>query len=89
MVNAGCADKDIAHLNHHLKEFKAQGKDVSMEFFSDQNSLVAGNFHYYIIFYYKKNYYDIDLKYIYYIILILVFSSGTCNTKNIATIHKR
>jgi aminomethyltransferase len=41
VVNAGCADKDIAHINKHLKEFRTQGRDVSMEIFSEQNSLIA------------------------------------------------
>lgn len=43
VVNAGCADKDIAHINKHLKDFKAKGKDVSLELFG-QNSLIAGTF---------------------------------------------
>jgi hypothetical protein len=42
VVNAGCADKDIAHINKHLAEFRKQGKDVTLENFSEQNSLIAG-----------------------------------------------
>ena len=42
VVNAGCADKDIAHINKHLAEFRKQGRDVTLENFSEQNSLIAG-----------------------------------------------
>jgi len=41
VVNAGCADKDIAHINKHLAEFRKQGRDVTLENFSEQNSLIA------------------------------------------------
>ena len=37
--NAGCADKDLAHLNKHLAEFKAKGRDVSLEVLSGQSLL--------------------------------------------------
>jgi len=38
--NAGCADKDLAHLNAHLKVHKAKGADVNLEIL-EKNSLVA------------------------------------------------
>jgi len=41
VVNAGCAEKDIAHLNQHMKEFKSKGGDVNLEIFSEQNALIA------------------------------------------------
>jgi len=41
VINAGCADKDIAHLEAHLQTFHAKGGDVSMEIFSEKNSLIA------------------------------------------------
>ena len=38
--NAGCRDKDLAHLRTHLAEFKAEGGDVHMEIITD-HGLVA------------------------------------------------
>ncbi|KAI9013056.1 hypothetical protein BC832DRAFT_548680 [Gaertneriomyces semiglobifer] len=38
--NAGCADKDLAHIRHHLKKFQDQGGDVEVKVL-DQLSLVA------------------------------------------------
>ncbi|EGG20047.1 aminomethyltransferase [Cavenderia fasciculata] len=40
VVNAGCADKDIAHMNNKIAEFRASGKDVAMELMGD-SALVA------------------------------------------------
>ncbi|EGC28969.1 aminomethyltransferase [Dictyostelium purpureum] len=40
VVNAGCADKDIAHINQQMKLFKEKGNDVSMELLEDL-SLIA------------------------------------------------
>ncbi|EFA84814.1 aminomethyltransferase [Heterostelium album PN500] len=40
VVNAGCADKDIAHIKQKMAEFKATGKDVSLELMEDQ-ALIA------------------------------------------------
>eukprot|EP00744_Colponema_vietnamica_P000838 GILI01001454.1.p1 GENE.GILI01001454.1~~GILI01001454.1.p1 ORF type:complete len:404 (-),score=158.08 GILI01001454.1:137-1318(-) len=40
VVNAGCKDKDIAHINRHAAEFKASGKDVSIEIMAE-HSLIA------------------------------------------------
>jgi aminomethyltransferase len=37
--NAGCADKDLAHLREHLAKFTAAGKDVTLEV--SNNSLLA------------------------------------------------
>src|SRR5690242_19061016 len=31
VVNAGCADKDLAHIRNHLNQFTAKGGDVQME----------------------------------------------------------
>jgi aminomethyltransferase len=31
VVNAGCADKDLAHFDEQIKEFTKSGKDVHME----------------------------------------------------------
>jgi aminomethyltransferase len=36
VVNAGCRDKDLAHLNKHLAAFTAKGGDVSMEVHDDR-----------------------------------------------------
>lgn len=41
VVNAGCADKDIAHLKDHLASFQKKGGNVSMEIISDKFSLIA------------------------------------------------
>lgn len=41
VINAGCADKDVAHLREHLTHFKARGKDVSLELLSPEHSLLA------------------------------------------------
>eukprot|EP01132_Coremiostelium_polycephalum_P004555 gene4555-5676_t len=40
VVNAGCADKDIAHINQKMSEFRSKGGDVSLELLSDL-SLIA------------------------------------------------
>uniref|UniRef100_H3B6A4 Aminomethyltransferase n=1 Tax=Latimeria chalumnae TaxID=7897 RepID=H3B6A4_LATCH len=37
--NAGCADKDSAHMQNHLREFKAAGHDVDLEHIN--NALIA------------------------------------------------
>ncbi|KAF5839808.1 hypothetical protein DUNSADRAFT_18571 [Dunaliella salina] len=39
VVNAGCRDKDLAHLNKHLSEWKAQGKQVAMTVHEDRSLL--------------------------------------------------
>ena len=39
VVNAGCRDKDLAHLNTHLAEAKAAGKDVAMRVYDDRSLL--------------------------------------------------
>lgn len=36
VVNAGCRDKDLAHIGKHLKDFTAKGGDVSMEVHDDR-----------------------------------------------------
>ncbi|KAI8462982.1 MAG: hypothetical protein J3K34DRAFT_389317 [Monoraphidium minutum] len=36
VVNAGCRDKDLAHLGKHLQAAKAAGKDVTMEVHDDR-----------------------------------------------------
>jgi len=36
VVNAGCRDKDLAHLNKHLAAFTAKGVDVSMQVHDDR-----------------------------------------------------
>ena len=41
VINAGCADKDLAHFNGTLKQWKSKGKDVSIVNLSEQMSLVA------------------------------------------------
>jgi glycine cleavage system aminomethyltransferase T len=41
VVNAGCADKDLAHIQEHLARFKASGKEVDLEILSPDYSLVA------------------------------------------------
>eukprot|EP01098_Paradermamoeba_levis_P005043 TRINITY_DN2141_c0_g1_i1.p1 TRINITY_DN2141_c0_g1~~TRINITY_DN2141_c0_g1_i1.p1 ORF type:complete len:402 (-),score=165.26 TRINITY_DN2141_c0_g1_i1:31-1236(-) len=41
VVNAGCAEKDLAHISAKLKEWKGKGKDVALEIVSEKNSLVA------------------------------------------------
>jgi aminomethyltransferase len=38
--NAGCADKDLAHIDTHLKAHKAKGADVALEIL-EKNSLIA------------------------------------------------
>eukprot|EP01133_Synstelium_polycarpum_P017680 gene17680-21079_t len=40
VVNAGCADKDIAHIRATMAAFVARGKDVTLELM-DQHSLIA------------------------------------------------
>eukprot|EP00193_Tetraselmis_chui_P010451 CAMPEP_0177771870 /NCGR_PEP_ID=MMETSP0491_2-20121128/11873_1 /TAXON_ID=63592 /ORGANISM="Tetraselmis chuii, Strain PLY429" /LENGTH=414 /DNA_ID=CAMNT_0019289549 /DNA_START=74 /DNA_END=1318 /DNA_ORIENTATION=- len=39
VVNAGCAEKDLAHFNKYLAPFKAAGNDVTMEIHSDRSLL--------------------------------------------------
>merc|ERR1712137_1374817 len=41
VLNAGCADKDLAHLEAELATWRAQGKDVSLVNMSDDHSLLA------------------------------------------------
>eukprot|EP00897_Mesotaenium_endlicherianum_P001794 jgi/Mesen1/1642/ME000135S00635 len=40
VVNAGCRDKDLAHIEKHLAPYKAGGKDVSWHIY-DERSLLA------------------------------------------------
>jgi len=40
VVNAGCRDKDLAHIEAHMKSFKAKGGDVSWHI-HDERSLLA------------------------------------------------
>jgi len=40
VINAGCTDKDIAHLREHLSSSKNKGKDIQLEILED-HSLVA------------------------------------------------
>jgi aminomethyltransferase len=40
VLNAGCADKDLAHIYGHLKEARAKGMDVSLEEIGD-HELIA------------------------------------------------
>lgn len=40
VVNAGCRDKDLAHIEEHMKAFKAKGGDVSWHI-HDERSLLA------------------------------------------------
>ncbi|KAH7307498.1 hypothetical protein KP509_22G062500 [Ceratopteris richardii] len=40
VVNAGCRDKDLAHIESHLKPFQASGKDVKWHI-HDERSLLA------------------------------------------------
>jgi aminomethyltransferase len=40
VVNAGCYDKDIAHIRHHENLFKQSGKDISVSVLT-QHSLIA------------------------------------------------
>ena len=40
VVNAGCRDKDLAHIEEHMKAFKAKGGDVSLHI-HDERSLIA------------------------------------------------
>ena len=39
VVNAGCREKDLAHLNKHLDEYRAKGKDVTMTVHDDRSLL--------------------------------------------------
>lgn len=39
VINAGCKDKDIAHIKNHLAESKAAGKDVALEVIDDHELL--------------------------------------------------
>jgi aminomethyltransferase len=41
VVNAGCREKDLAHLEKHLSAAKAAGKDVSMEVHDDRSLLAV------------------------------------------------
>ncbi|KAL9250938.1 Aminomethyltransferase, mitochondrial-like protein [Drosera capensis] len=40
VVNAGCRDKDLAHIEEHMKSFQAKGRDVSWHI-HDERSLLA------------------------------------------------
>ena len=40
MSNAGCREKDLQHLQQHLKAFNAEGNDVRLEVM-DSDSLIA------------------------------------------------
>ena len=40
VVNAGCRDKDLAHIEEHMKAFKSKGGDVSWHI-HDERSLLA------------------------------------------------
>lgn len=40
VVNAGCRDKDLAHIEEHMKAFNAKGGDVSWHIY-DERSLLA------------------------------------------------
>ncbi|EPS64982.1 aminomethyltransferase, mitochondrial, partial [Genlisea aurea] len=40
VVNAGCRDKDLAHIEHHMKSFTSKGGDVSWHI-HDERSLLA------------------------------------------------
>ncbi|GMJ15290.1 hypothetical protein like AT1G11860 [Hibiscus trionum] len=40
VVNAGCRDKDVAHIEEHMKAFKSKGGDVSWHI-HDERSLLA------------------------------------------------
>ncbi|KAH9618286.1 hypothetical protein KSS87_009908 [Heliosperma pusillum] len=40
VVNAGCRDKDLAHIEEHMKSYKAKGGDVSWHI-HDERSLLA------------------------------------------------
>ncbi|KAI3680516.1 hypothetical protein L6452_35287 [Arctium lappa] len=40
VVNAGCRDKDLAHIEEHMKAFKAKGGDVGWHIY-DERSLLA------------------------------------------------
>ncbi|XP_068654972.1 aminomethyltransferase, mitochondrial [Aristolochia californica] len=40
VVNAGCRDKDLAHIGSHMEDFKAKGGDVSWHI-HDERSLLA------------------------------------------------
>lgn len=39
MVNAGCRDKDLAHIGAHLQRYKGKGGDVAMEVHDDRSLL--------------------------------------------------
>jgi len=39
VVNAGCREKDLEHINKHLAAYKAKGKDVSIEVHDDRGLL--------------------------------------------------
>ncbi|WPT17487.1 Aminomethyltransferase [Picochlorum sp. SENEW3] len=39
VVNAGCREKDLAHLNKHLQAFTAKGGDVTMDVHDDRSLL--------------------------------------------------
>jgi aminomethyltransferase len=41
VINAGCADKDIAHLNAKLAAFQAAGGEATIQNFGESNSLLA------------------------------------------------
>jgi aminomethyltransferase len=41
VVNAGCAEKDVAHLSEHLARWNAKGGRTRMELLGDRYSLLA------------------------------------------------
>jgi aminomethyltransferase len=41
VINAGCADKDIAHLKEQLAKFKSSGGNAGLEVISDKYALLA------------------------------------------------
>lgn len=41
VVNAGCKDKDLAHIREHLRAFTAKGKQVTLEELTDRSLLAV------------------------------------------------
>ncbi|GAX85338.1 hypothetical protein CEUSTIGMA_g12755.t1 [Chlamydomonas eustigma] len=41
VVNAGCREKDLAHIGNHLKAFQGKGKQVSLEIHDDRSLLAV------------------------------------------------
>lgn len=39
VINAGCKDKDLAHIRHHISDANSKGKDVSLEIIEDHELL--------------------------------------------------